>query len=236
MTPSAFYQGASMKCTANTKLGALSLVLALLAGSAAGQQNSGFLTDYSKLAPAADNPKVSLWISKDFDFKPYHKVMLDPVEVWVSPTSEYKGASPDALKGIADRFTSSFKRALQPGYQLVNKPGPGVLHIRLAVTGLNLAKPAFKPRNIVPIVFALRAVSGAINAQDVVLTAEMEVRGPDDKVVAEALATGAGDWTVKPDYDVTWQDVQGITDSWAKGLRRQLDQARGVAPQSRARG
>jgi hypothetical protein len=220
-----------MKCTVNTKCGALSLVLALLAGPAAAQQNSGFLTDYSKLAPSADNPKVSLWISKEFDFKLYHKVMLDPVEVWVSPTSEYKGASPDALKGIADRFTSSFKKALQPGYQLVDKPGPGVLHIRLAVTGLNLVKPDFKPRNVLPVVFVLRAATGAINAQDVVLTAEMEVRGPDDKVVAAALATGTGE-TVKQNQDVTWQDVQGITDNWAKGLRRQLDQARGVAPHS----
>jgi hypothetical protein len=221
-----------MKCTANTKLGALSLVLALLAGPVGAQQNSGFLTDYSKLAPAADNPKVSLWISKEFDFKPYHRVVLDPVEVWVSPTSEYKGASPDALKGIADRFTSSFKRALQPGYQLVNKPGPGVLHIRLAVTGLNLAKPGLKPHHVLPVIFVVRAATGAINAQDVVLTAEMEVLSPDDKVVAAALATGAGDSTVKPDQNVTWQDVQGITDSWAQGLRRRLDQARGVAPHS----
>jgi hypothetical protein len=213
-------------------LGALSLVLALLAGPVGAQQNSGFLSDYSKLTPAADNPKVSLWISKDFDFKPYHKVMLDPVEVWVNPTSEYKGASPDALKGIADRFTSSFKRALQPGYQLVNKPGPGVLHIRLAVTGLNLAKPGLKPHHVLPVVFVLRAATGAITAQDVVLTAEMEVRSPDDKVVAAALATGTGDSTVKPDQDVTWQDVQGITDSWAQGLRRRLDQARGVTPHS----
>jgi hypothetical protein len=140
--------------------------------------------------------------------------------------------SPDALKGIADRFTNSFKRALQPDYQLVNKPGPGVLHIRLAVTGLNLVKPGFKPSNVVPVIFVLRAASGAINAEDVVLTAEMEVRSPDEKVVAAAAATGSGDSTVKPDQDVTWQDVQRVTDRWANGLRRQLDQARGVAPRS----
>jgi Protein of unknown function (DUF3313) len=159
-----------------------------------------------------------LWIGKEFDFKPYRQVMLDPVEVWVSPTSEYKGASPDALKGVADRLTSSFKKALQPGYQLVDKSGPGVMHIRLAVTGPNLAKPGFNPINVVPVVFVLRAASGAMNAQDEVLTAEMEVRSPDDKIVAASLATGTGDSTVKPGQDVTWQDVQVITDSWAKGF------------------
>jgi hypothetical protein len=70
-----------MKCTADTKLGALLFALALLAAPAGAQQRSGFLTDYSMLAPSADNPKLSLWISRGFDFKPYHQVMLDPVEV-----------------------------------------------------------------------------------------------------------------------------------------------------------
>jgi hypothetical protein len=60
----------------------------------------------------------------------------------------------------------------------------------------------------------------------------MEVRSPDDKVVAAALATGTGDSTVKPGQEVTWQDVQKITENWAKGLRRRLDEARGVTPQS----
>jgi hypothetical protein len=221
-----------MKCTRDTKVSGILFVLALLAGPAAAQQNSGFLADYSKLAPAADNPNSSLWVSKDFDFKPYHKILLDQVEVFVSPTSEYQGASPDVLKGMADRFTASFKKALQPGYQLVDKPGPGVLHIRLAITGVNLVRPGFKVRNAVPVVFVLRTVTGANQAKNVALTAEMEVMDADGKVVAEALTTGTGDTTVKPDQEVTWQDVQGITDSWAKGMRRRLDQARGVTPQS----
>ena len=29
---------------------------------------------------------------------PQYAGLLDPVEVWVSPTSQYKGASPDVLK------------------------------------------------------------------------------------------------------------------------------------------
>jgi hypothetical protein len=227
-----------MNCPASTRSGALLFVLALLAGQAAAQQSSGFLSDYSKLAPAADNPDTSLWtdtslwVSEDFDFKSYRKVLLDPVEVFVSPTSEYKGASPDVLKGMADRFTNSFKKALQPGYQLVHKRGAGVLQIRLAITGLNLVKPGFKLRNVLPIVFVLRTLTGADQAKNVLLTAEMEVMDADGKVVAEGLTTAMGNKALKPDQDVTWQDVQEITDYWAKGLRRQLDKARGVAPHS----
>src|SRR4051812_19472305 len=53
-------------------------------------QNSGFLSDYSKLTTAPDNPQAKRWVNKDFNFKPYDKILLDPVEVWVSPTSQYK--------------------------------------------------------------------------------------------------------------------------------------------------
>jgi hypothetical protein len=73
--------------------------------------------------------------------------------VWVSPTSECMGASPDVLKRRTDNFTGSFKKALQPGYTLVDKPGPDVLHIRLAITSINLVKPDFKPTDVLPIVF-----------------------------------------------------------------------------------
>ena len=192
-------------------------------------QNSGFLSDYSKLQPAADNPKTRLWVDKSFDFKPYTKILLDPVEVWVSPTSEYKGASPDALKRMSDNFSASFKKALQPGYQLVDKAGPDVLHIKLAVTGINLVKPETNPANFLPIIFIARTVSGAHSAMNVVLTGEMQVLAPDNKVVASAVALGTGDKTVEEKQQVTWTELQTITDNWGKGLRRRLDETRGVA-------
>jgi hypothetical protein len=213
-------------------------MLTLLAGPAGAQdkpaapQNSGFLSDYSKLAPAADNPNTKLWISKEFDFKPYQQVRLDPVEVWVSPTSQYKGASPDVLKRMADSFTSAFRNALQPGYQLVDKQGPGVLHIRLAITGVNLVKPDLKPTDVLPIVFLFRAASGATEDKNVVLTGEMQVLDPTNNVVAAAVSNGTSDKTIAQKQDITWKDLQSITDNWAKGLRRRLDEARGVARKS----
>ncbi len=109
--------------TRRLSVGQVLLVVALFASGASAQTPSGFLSDYSRLSPAADTPDTSIWISKDFNFKPYRKIMLDKVEVFVSPTSEYHGVSPDVLKGMADRFTASFKKALQPGYQTRRQTG-----------------------------------------------------------------------------------------------------------------
>ena len=178
-------------------LGAALFALALVAGGAGAQdkggakeQNSGFLSDYSKLEPVPDNPNAKRWINKDFDFKPYDKILLDPVEVWVSPASEYKGASPDSLKRMSDNFTNAFKKALQPGYTLVHKPGPGVLHIRLAITGVSFAKPPMKPYQVLPIMAIARAASSNVVAH---LSAEMAAFGPDDNIVAAAVTTGIGE-------------------------------------------
>jgi len=209
------------------------VALALAAGSAAAEdkggaktQNSGFLSDYSKLAPAPDNPNSRRWIDKDFDFKPYDKILLDPVEVWVSPVSEYKGASPDALKRMSDDLTSSFKKALHPGYTLVSKPGPGVLHIRLAITGVSFAKPPMKPYQVLPIMAIARVASSDVVA---VLSGEMQAISPDDKVVAAAVTTGTGDKSFSEKQQITFKELQGITDTWAKNLRKGLDTARGIA-------
>jgi hypothetical protein len=213
-----------------TRAALLMLALSAAPGIAADTaQNSGFLGDYSKLQPAADNPSVRLWIDKSYDLKPYTKVLLDPVEVWVSPGSEYKGASPDVLKRMSDNFNASFRKALQNGYQLVQKPGPDVLHIKLAITGINLVKPDKNPADFLPIVFILRAATGANDQMNVVLTGEMQVLTPDNRVVAAAVARGTGDQTVVEKQAITWKELQTITDNWAKGLRRRLDEARGVA-------
>jgi len=217
-------------------LGAACVALALVAGNAgaqdkggAKQQDSGFLSDYSKLTPAPDNPNSKRWINKDFDFKPYDKILLAPVEVWVSPASEYKGASPDTLKRMTDNFTDAFKKALQPGYTLVDKPGPGVLNIRLAITGVNLVKPGMNPTDVMPVVFVLKTASGSRSARNVVLTGEMQVLDPDNKVVAAALSSGTSDKKLAEKHDITWNELQSIVDTWAKNLRKGLDTARGIA-------
>ena len=214
-------------------LGAACIALALVAGNAgaqdkggAKQQNSGFLSDYSKLAPAPDNPNSKRWINKDFDFKPYDKIMLDPVEVWVSPASEYKGASPDSLKRMSDSFTAAFKKALHPGYTLVDKPGPGVLRIRLAITGVSFAKPPMKPYQVLPIMAVARAVSNDVVA---VLSGEMQAIDPSDNVVAAVVTTGTGTQSFSEKQEVTFKELQAITDTWAKNLRKGLDTARGIA-------
>jgi hypothetical protein len=201
--------------------------MALAGGSAAAQEASGPLADYARLQPSPDNPIGKRWIDPSFNFKPYMKIMFDPVEVWVNPASQYKGASPDVLKRMSDGFLNSFRQALQPAYQVVNKPGPDVLRVKSYITGVNLVKPSANPADFVPVVFLFRAASGADAGRNIVLSAELQVLGPDGKVVAEAVASGTSDKKITESQQVTWSDLKSVSDSWGQIFRKALDGARG---------
>ncbi len=89
-----------------------------------------------------------------------------------------------------------------------------------------------KPRDIVPVVFVLKAASGAGDARNVVLSGEMQMLDPKDNVIAAAVSTGTSDKAISQKPDITWADLESITNNWARGLRKGLDDARGVAPKS----
>ena len=226
-------RGVKLSIAAICSLGLILCVAAKAADNADGSpQPSGFLADYSRLAPAPANPNNKRWGDRNFDIRPYGKILLNPIEVWLSPASEYKGVSPEVLKHMSDEFNGSFRRALTSGYELVEQPGPGVLQVRLAITGVNLAKPALRPRDIIPIkaIFNIgRAVSGN-SVMNVVLTGEMQALDPAGNVVAEAIASGTSDKTISEKQEITWKELQSVTDAWATALRNGLDTARGIAP------
>lgn len=194
-------------------------------------QHSGFLSDYSKLQPLSGKEGVLAYINKGADYKAYTKVMILPVEVWPSPSAAYKEIQPDALKRMTDNMRASFVNALQPAYQVVDQAGPDVLTLKIAITGVQPTDPSLNPTDFIPVkaIFNFaRSASG--NAPKVAeMTAEMELLDADNKIVAEALATRKGEKDLVQGADITWDQLQAITDQWGKGFRQQLDQLRGVS-------
>lgn len=229
------------------KLNAALMALTLTAGVAYAQQPtpvtpteqatdapvySGFLNDYADLKPAADREGILLWVNKTMDYKPYKKIMFDPVEVYLAPNPDYKGLQPDALKAMTDSFLAAFKKALEPEYQVVTTPGPDVLRVRSAITNLQAVKPALKGTDFVPIKAiynAGRAVAGK-SPKVAEMTAEMEVLDAQGLRAAAAVATRKGDQKLKQGEEVTWKELEAITTYWAKSFRDRLDRLRNPVP------
>lgn len=88
---------------------------------------SGFLENYSGIRPASDESGAWVYKKPGLDFKPYTKIMLDPLVLWPSSNSTYKGIHTGTMWQLALAFQDQMSTALQDGYTIVQEPGPGVL-------------------------------------------------------------------------------------------------------------
>jgi hypothetical protein len=214
--------------------GAVLITLALLGGckSTPEAPPSGFLGDYSELQPATDREGVMLYLDKSANFQPYTKLMLDPVQVLVTPNPEQPPPSPEMLQRVGMQFQDSLRRALAPQYQVVDQPGPDVLRVRSAITGLEAAKPAAGAIDYLPFkaIYNVGREAAGAGPRVAELRAEIEVLDPSGKRVAAATATRKGDQKLEQGEQITWESLQPITDYWAQNFRTRLDQLRGVAP------
>jgi hypothetical protein len=144
----------------------------------------------------------------------------------VTPGPEYKGVQPDVLKRMTDEFDGAFRRAVSPPYKLVDKPGPGVLVVRLAITGVQPVAPSTTTIDVLPVKLTFSA--GPRAGQVAEMSAEMEVLDASMKPVAAAVATRKGDKALPQGDRVTWQQVEAISKYWAKSFRERLDELGGV--------
>lgn len=103
---------------------------------------SGFLVDYPDLKPDPGNPQLLWWERPDFDWKRYHRLMIDPVVMYYDPKAKNQEIRPDDLKQLADEFRDVVIAELGKNFPVVNTPGEDVLRIRAAITEIIPASPA----------------------------------------------------------------------------------------------
>ena len=221
--------------------GAIAALLIALAGCAgtgtnvadgnAVVRNSGFLSDYSKLQPVNGRAGTYRYIDGQANLRPYSKLLIEPVRVIFTPGPEYGELPPEVVKQLADAFRMEFVGATLSGYHVVDKSGPDVLRIRLAITGIEAAKPDLKATDFIPIkavINVARSASG--NAPQVAeMSGEAEIIDPAGRVVGAAVSTRKANSSLAQGERVTWKDMQLIAAEWAKGIRQHLDYSRGYA-------
>lgn len=102
---------------------------------------SGFIDDYSRLQPNAARPGSLIYVKRPGVLSGYDKLMIDPVTVWISSDAEYGGVDPERLAVLSNYFHDAFVKAVAPNYQVVDRPGPGVLRVRAALTRIRPVRP-----------------------------------------------------------------------------------------------
>ncbi len=127
------------------KLLLIALLLLFVGGcqsSKTTMRQSGFLTDYSRLAPheSIEADAGLIWVAEDFAPAQYSGFMVDPVQLWL-PEDYDQDVTIEELQALTVYFHDVLIKALEDRYRVVQEPAPGVLRIRSAITNVEPSSP-----------------------------------------------------------------------------------------------
>lgn len=212
--------------------GMMTLVAVTFAGCAASGMKdvtkTGFLGDYSQLKPGGDDRAALVYIKPGAQLKLYTKLMFDRITVMLSDQAEYKAVDPAVLKELTDYYQGAIFKALKGGYEIVDKPGPGVLRVRVAITELKPSKPlANTMSTIVPVGIVLAGATKATTGDNLGTGEAGTEFEMIDSVTGERLAAAVDRRQGgKGVFRGEWEDTKDAFDYWAQTFRKRLDEMR----------
>lgn len=221
--------------------------------------HSGFLSDYARLKPNPAIGGIECWRDPALDAKKFDKVLVSRIFVSLVPPKEESSEQmidPSDLKTLTDYFHETLVKDLKPQMQVVDKAGPGVLVIRIALTDLVPTKVSDSlTGTLIPYGFVVEAGSGVASGRPAGSTPylgetgmELQVRnGATGAVVSECRdtqigrkyaadtasgASGATQTWVSGYMNSfqAWSYAKNAMDKWSSLLAMRLAQLRGVAP------
>jgi hypothetical protein len=219
-----------MPTRSRPSLAAVGLLLAL-AGCATTEQTrsveaSGFLKDYSQLKPGRGDQALLVYINPQADFSQYQKVIVDPVTIWYAEGSDLADVPREELQRLADYLETAMRKQLQLDFQLVERPEPGTLRIRTAITEarkskvvLDLVSTVLPPARLLSQVGKLATGTHAF-AGRAAIEGELLDAVSNQRLVA-VVDERAGGKALRGSTSA-WADVQQAFDYWADVLRARL--------------
>ena len=191
-------------------------------------KTSGFLGDYSQLRKGEGEEPLLVYFNPEADVRDYDRILIDPVVGYLGEGSRLDRLSPKDRQALLDYFHATLREQLGRDYALADRPGPGTLRLRIAVTDARGTKPvADTLSTVVPVGLALSALqrvalgktlaTGSVRIEAEALDAQTGVRLAamvDER--AGAKVTGRFDKWSK------WQDARDAFDYWSARLRGTL--------------
>jgi hypothetical protein len=189
---------------------------------------SGFLGDYSQLRPGREGEALLVYVNTRVDLSKYNAVLLDPVTIWFVPGGDPDPTPGEEMQSLVNYLDSAMRGALRRNFRLVDRPGPGVMRIRVALTE---AEGAPVVADIVSSLPPFRLVSSttklATGAHAFVGRASIEGEVTDALTGTRLLAAvdrRSGEKSLATAGE--WNDVKAAMDYWAVRLDQRLVQER----------
>jgi hypothetical protein len=183
---------------------------------------SGFLSDYSKLQKATDarGNEILRWIDETVNIKHYQKfIVSDPT--YFPPVKATPQVSSQVLDEIRVYGHGILQDRLAAADLLADRPGPGVVRVKVALTGVASAAQGLKAWEVVPVALVRAGVQGATGRRErdvrIFVEAEM-VDSVTDRVLGLSVREGSG-VPLKGEQDkLTLEHVKPKIDQWADAV------------------
>jgi hypothetical protein len=220
----------------------LSAGLLLISPLAFGDEES-FLTDPASLHSDERFGNDLIAFSEDIFSKAntYDSIMLDEPEIFIAADSPYQGFKPSDIAALADMMRQSMIKGLttEPvsfgNYKAADKPGPGTLYLRTALTDVYIRKNKRGMLSYTPVGAAVKGVSDMTSdAIDKTTLVEMKLEGElqdsDSGQVLFAFIMQRGERKDKTTHTeeqaASWEATGQIAETLGRRLACRLDNAR----------
>lgn len=194
---------------------------------------SGFLRDhYYLLHEGAEGEALLIYKNPNVNWTAYHKVMVDPVTIWLGNDSKLKEVSPEIRQRLANDLWAKVVEALADDYESVHHPEPGVMRVQVAITEAEASNPALDTvSSVVPQLRLLTGAKGVIAGGKPGFAGQASIAGKitdaqTGELLLAAVDQRAGTKSVSG-ATYSWNDVELAYTYWAHKLRYRLCQERG---------
>lgn len=189
---------------------------------------AGFLGDYSELREGEGDEALLVFLAPDAAWDDYDSVQIDPIVLWKGDGTDLDA---DDAKAMVDYLDAAMRRSLEKSYRIVERPGAGVLRLRIAITEAESSWPLLDAvSTIVPQPRALSALKRvATGSAAFVGKAGIEGEVLDsltNRRLFAAVDRRVGQKRLKGAFS-SWDDARGAFDFWAERLHARLAELRG---------
>ncbi len=218
------------------KLIGIAATTALLAGCAAQEpaprEFSGYLGSYSNMQeiPTGDSSeKTFRYVSPKLTPDNYHAAIVTDVVFYPEPQPTAK-VTQQTLDEIEKYATTALRREVAEKVRVVNRPGKGVVTIKVAITAVAAKEAGLAAYQYVPVAFVVTmAARGAEGTpEDAKLVVEGQIiDSASGQVLGKVVRTGTGKKLAKAaggERVVTLADVKPLIDKWASDFSKNLNQ------------
>ena len=180
---------------------------------------SGFLHDYSRLRLGGPGEISFVYRNPNARWTSYDKVLIAPIAVWRSGKRSLAPIPEPDLRHLVAHVERAVRTRLGAGFRLVDRPEPGTLSLRLAITDARASDPVVDVLTPAPADATTNAQSGPLGKELSAFIDAAVIEGEiRDAVTGELLAQGIDRRASgAPPPLPTWEALDRGLAFWADG-------------------